>query len=347
MKDLHPAGSVLVIVPCLNEAANIDTIVETFAAQVFGSGALIVVADGGSTDGTVEKIQALEHKHACVRYLNNPKKIQSAAINLAVEVYGDAFHYLVRIDAHADYPDDYITVLVQEAKDNAADSVVVPMLTTGKTEQQDIIAAVQNSRLGNGGSLHRMHGTATGQWVDHGHHALMKIAAFNDIGGYDETFSHNEDAELDVRLSQAGNKIWLTAKTHLLYYPRSAFRPLAKQYRGYGAGRARTMVKHRMRPKLRQMIPAFVAPAAVGAVLSPLFWPLGVPFALWAILVAGLSASTAYKRSGSMRLPGYPKYVWAAAVMHLAWSAGFVTSLARMGLHITEREKPKGTDHDT
>ena len=32
----------------------------------------------------------------------------------------------------------------------------------------------------------------------------MRIAAFSDVGGYDESFSHNEDAELDHRLNVAG-----------------------------------------------------------------------------------------------------------------------------------------------
>ena len=43
---------------------------------------------------------------------------------------------------------------------------------------------------------------AEGHWADHGHHALMRISAFRAVGGYDESFSHNEDAELDYRLGR-------------------------------------------------------------------------------------------------------------------------------------------------
>jgi NADH:ubiquinone oxidoreductase subunit 5 (subunit L)/multisubunit Na+/H+ antiporter MnhA subunit len=39
------------------------------------------------------------------------------------------------------------------------------------------------------------------QWIDHGHHALFKTTAFLAAGGYDESFSHNEDAEFDARLA--------------------------------------------------------------------------------------------------------------------------------------------------
>ena len=63
---------------------------------------------------------------------------------------------------------------------------------------------------------------AKGHWTDHGHHALMRVAAFRAVGGYDESFSHNEDAELDYRLRAAGYRIWMTDKTFMVYYPRAS-----------------------------------------------------------------------------------------------------------------------------
>src|SRR5690606_35663894 len=124
----------------------------------------------------------------------------------------------------------------------------------------------QNSRLGNGGSKHRA--GAKGQWVDHGHHALMRIESFRTVGGYDETFGHNEDAELDHRLRAAGYGIWLTDKTRMTYYPRETAAGLFRQYLNYGQGRARNILKHSTMPKLRQVLPAMVLPLAAGALLA-------------------------------------------------------------------------------
>ena len=76
------------------------------------------------------------------------------------------------------------------------------MRTKGTGLFQKATALAQNSRLGNGGSQHREGGA--GRWTDHGHHALMRLDAFRAVGGYDETFSHNEDAELDYRLAAGG-----------------------------------------------------------------------------------------------------------------------------------------------
>ena len=50
----------------------------------------------------------------------------------------------------------------------------------------------------------------------------MRVAAFRAVGGYDESFSHNEDAELDYRLRAAGYRIWMTDKTFMVYYPRAS-----------------------------------------------------------------------------------------------------------------------------
>ena len=63
--------------------------------------------------------------------LRNPKKIQSAAINLAVATYGNYFESFIRIDAHGDYPADYCDRLIAEAAATGADSVVVSMATKG------------------------------------------------------------------------------------------------------------------------------------------------------------------------------------------------------------------------
>ena len=123
----------------------------------------------------------------------------------------------------------------------------------GEAGFQRAVAAAQNSPIGTGGSAHRM-GNASGP-VDHGHHALMRIDAFRAVGGYDETFRANEDAELDYRLRQAGHTIWLTDRTAMTYYPRATVSGLFRQYFGYGGGRARNILKHRMRPRLRQMAP--------------------------------------------------------------------------------------------
>jgi len=307
----------LIVIPCLNEARHIESVIDNLADALLDLNAVIVVSDGGSTDETRSIVARYASDNPKVTLLDNPQRIQSAAVNIAVATYGADCDYLIRIDAHGDYPADYCQRLVDEALATGADSVVVGMRTIGISPFQKATALAQNSKLGNGGSRHRM--GAASHWTDHGHHALMKISAFRQIGGYDETFQHNEDAELDYRLNAAGYRIWMTDKTSMVYYPRAKVLPLFRQYFGYGRGRARNFMKHRARPSLRQMIPLSVAPLAVGALLAVINWTAAIPFAVWAGACLAYGAWLAL----GQRNPYGPLAAISAMIMHFAWSAGF------------------------
>jgi len=325
MKDRWPA-SCLMIVPCLNEAAHIGALLQRLEPSARRLDARIVVVDGGSSDGTREIVSRFAAENPAVILLENKKRVQSAAVNLAVHLLGEGVEYLIRIDAHGGYPEDYCDRLLEEAVATGADSVVVSMETTGSGLVQRAAAAAQNSKLGTGGSKHRHQ--ASGTWIDHGHHALMRISAFKAVGGYDESFSHNEDAELDHRLRQAGYRIWLTARTRMTYYPRSTFKGLYLQYLGYGRGRARNVLKHRVIPKVRQMAPLLILPFAILATFSFAYWIAAIPFLFWAATCLIYGALLAIRERDAHLLLAGPS----AMIMHFAWSLGFWQQLLSASL---------------
>ncbi|TIX87912.1 glycosyltransferase family 2 protein [Rhizobium sp. P44RR-XXIV] len=307
----------VIVIPCLNEEKHIEPLIGKLGQALDDLDARIVVADGGSTDRTREIVREITANDPRVLLIDNPKRLQSAAINLAIETFGDGYDYFIRIDAHGDYPDDYCQTLVREADVTGADSVVVAMRTMGFSAFQKATAVAQNSKLGNGGSKHRE--GAKGHWAEHGHHALMRVAAFRSVGGYDELFSHNEDAELDYRLHKAGFRIWLTDKTAMTYYPRSSVPTLFRQYLGYGRGRARNILKHRSMPSVRQMLPLAVVPIFIGAFLAILNWIAVIPLSLWAVACIAYGFWIAVGQKN----PYGPLAAISAMVMHFAWSMGF------------------------
>ncbi len=336
---------ILVVVPCLNEAAHLEGLLVRLRNDPGVGAGLIVVADGGSRDSSRQIVEAQGRLDPRVRLYPNPKKIQSAGVNGAVAAFGDGFDYVVRVDAHAGYPDDYCQRLVEAAEETGAASVVVSMRAVAQSGGcfQIAAATVQNSALGAGGSAHRSAGER--RWIDHGHHALFRTARFKAVGGYDEAFSHNEDAELDARLAQAGGRILLAGDLLIDYFPRSHPRPLFRQYYSFGRGRAQTLKRHRMRMKPRQAAPTIVAPAVIAAIAGLVFIPLGAPAAavlIAAPAVAWLAACLSFgallglKRGGGCAvLAGVP-----AAIIHFAWSLGFWSAYlrpvpdARLGLPI-------------
>jgi succinoglycan biosynthesis protein ExoA len=333
-----PVRPLLVVIPCLNEAEHIEGLVRQLLADTHSpdnSDGLelalrVVVVDGGSIDGSQDIVQRLATVEARVELIDNPGRIQSCALNLAVESFGDVAEYVVRIDAHACYPAGYCAVLLATALATGADSVVVALRTAGTGTFQRAAAVAQNSPLGNGGSAHR-NATAdgadgpAGTWVDHGHHALIRVAAFRAVGGYDETFTHNEDAELDVRLAAAGYRVWLTYRTWCGYFPRETPGALLRQYLNYGGGRAQNVLKHRTVPKVRQMVPLLVVPAVLLTALSKVSRLAAVPALSWALACLGYGVALGVRE----RRPATALAGPAAMIMHLGWSAGFWRTLLR------------------
>lgn len=319
------ATRVLLVIPTLNEAANISRVIGELTGDVPEGIALrIVVADGGSTDGTIGIVEKMAARHGNLALLHNPQRLQSAAINLAVARYGDAADVLIRCDAHAHYPAGFIDALLRSQRANEVDAVVVPMDTVGDSCLQRAIAWVSNSPIGSGGSAHR--GGARSGLVDHGHHALFMIDRFKAAGGYDPSFSHNEDAELDCRQRAIGSRIYLDASVRVRYTPRRTLTKLARQYFNYGHGRSRTIRRHPRSVRARQLaIPMHVLLCAALplALITPLAaaWPL-----LYSFILLSTSASIAVAQRSPCGLLAGP----AAATMHFAWGLGFLWGLATL-----------------
>lgn len=322
----HALRRLLVVVPTLNEASNIEgclsSLLEGLPEADFPD---VVVADGGSSDGTQAIVRRMAGRFPTLTLVHNPKRLQAAGVNMVVRAFARPYHrVLVRCDAHSGYPTGYLEALRDRLHGSGAQSVVVPMDARGSTAFSRASAHVVDSRLGSGGSAHR--GGRRSGFVDHGHHAAFDLDWFRRLGGYDESLSHNEDAEYDRRLTEAGGRIWLEASARIDYDMRPDPGGLLRQYWCYGKGRARTLLKHRARPRLRQVVPAVNLVAqglsvAAALLVSPLFWALPLLYAT-VLLGTGLGAARDLRALSAL---------WAAplalATIHNAWGAGYLWGL--------------------
>lgn len=316
---------VLVAVPTLNEARHIERCLRSLMeSDPFCDRVLFAVADGGSTDETRTIVEALTQTHSNLVLLDNPDVLQSAGINRVVaELAGPDHVILVRCDAHAKYPSGYVRRIVDAfANHPDAASVAGVLDARGDNGFQQASAWAVDTRLGSGGSAHRG-GTRSG-WVDHGHHAGFRLEWFRRLGGYDPGFSHNEDAEYDHRLAQADGRLWLEGQLRTDYVMRPTPSALWIQYWHYGKGRARTVMKHRMRPRARQIAPALLLVLQLCCLVAAPFWPpaLGLP-ALYLAMLAAVSVVAAVRMQSVCGL-------WAGValfIIHNAWGAGFIRGL--------------------
>ncbi|MEY2516358.1 MAG: hypothetical protein QOJ89_3716, partial [bacterium] len=109
-----PAIEVSVVIPCLNEAENIEQCVRLSleALAVGGLSGEVVVSDNGSSDGSAELAAA-----AGARVVHEPRRGYGSAY---LAGFGAARgEYIVMLDADMTYPFEEIPRFVQELRDGA------------------------------------------------------------------------------------------------------------------------------------------------------------------------------------------------------------------------------------
>lgn len=317
---------ILVVIPTLNEAKHIKEVLQRLRQDLPTDASIcFAIVDGGSIDGTPDIVRHAFPNCDDIVVLHNPRRIQSAAVNLAVNLLGRKADFLVRVDAHAVYPIGYIRELLETCQNINCDSVVVPMDSVGTCRVQTAVAWISDTKIGSGGSAHR--GGRVSRFVDHGHHALFLIDSFRRAGGYDESFTHNEDAEFDCRLRAIGGKIFLNGNIRIEYHPRSSFSSLWRQYYLYGKGRSRTAQRHPHSLKARQIaVPAYLGLCLAFIPLS-IWWPfLLAPTLIYLGILAGASGTFSIRRWSVTGLLTGPS----AFIMHTAWASGFIVGLLTM-----------------
>ena len=96
--------TVSVVMPVYNEEKHIDRCLRSLLMQTYPlERTEWLLVDGGSTDGTVERIRQYANK-VNVRLLHNEKRLVTYALNIGIgEAVGD---YIIRMDAHAEYAAD-------------------------------------------------------------------------------------------------------------------------------------------------------------------------------------------------------------------------------------------------
>lgn len=305
-----PGLTVTVAVPVLDEEDHIGDCLRAVASQTYPGIIEVLVIDGGSKDRT----RALAAAHPGVRLLDNPRRIQAAALNLALaEAKGDVF---VRVDGHCRVAPDYVQQCVEALERTGAAMVggaMTPVVEGGPVRRA--IAAAMTSPLGAGpASFHRTNGT--GRWVDTVYLGAYRSELASELGGYDGDLAVNEDAELAWRMRDQGG-IWFDPSIRSSYVPRASLTAVARQFWRYGQGRATTIRKHPGSLSPRQMLP----PLLVLGLLSPVRRPVAAAYAT--VVAAGAATRT---RQGAGVAAGFALVV---PTMHLAWGAGALVGLVR------------------
>jgi len=315
-----------VLVPVLNEAAHIRDCVAAMRAQELDEDYELLFLDGGSTDGTRELLTELAAEDARIRVLDNPARTVPHALNIGLrEARGGV---VVRMDAHTLYPPRYLADGLERLRRGDVVWVSGPQLPHGVDAGTRRIALALSTRLGTGGAAYRHE--ADGETVAaSGFTGLFDRRFVERLGGWDEGWPANQDAELAARVRKAGGSIVILPALAAQYVPRGSLRALARQYRRYGVYRAKTCARHPDTTELRHALPPALVLGAVAAALplGPLRSAARVVMAVYGagLIVTAVAAARRAPLRDAAALPAV------FATMHAAWGSGFLAGCARFG----------------
>jgi GT2 family glycosyltransferase len=290
----------------------------------------ILVVDGMSNDGTRDIVRPLSESDSRIKMLDNPRRIVPTAMNIGLKAArGD---YFIRIDGHAEIPTNFIAKSIQCLHEHP-DAWVAggPIKTVADNFIGRAIASAMQSPIGVGNARFRL-GDYEG-WVDTLAFGTHHKWIVDRIGDFDEELVRNQDDEFNLRIVQAGGKIWMSKDIQSTYFSRGSLGKLRRQYFQYGFWRIRTLQKHKRPAGLRQLVPLLFVLSlfllgSAGFVWTPLWFVLTVESILY-LLALTIGALDVGRKSGWRYTPVAPIIF---AILHFAYGFGSLWGIIRFAV---------------
>jgi succinoglycan biosynthesis protein ExoA len=324
-----PVTSISVIVPLRNERSNVDSFVSDLVAQDFEGDLEVLVADGASDDGGIERLHAAAGDAGlALQVIDNPAGWVSPGLNACIrQARGDL---IVRLDCHSRYPAHYLRSCAEASEQTGAWNVGGRLVPTGTTTIERAVACAMDSPFGGiGWTRFSGNGRVETDTVTFG---AFRPEAFERVGLFDEALVRNQDDEFNMRVRAAGGRIVLDPAITVVYRPRGSFGGVWRQYFEYGLWKVPVMVKHRRIATVRAVVPlAFVlgsgALLAAAARWRPARRLLLAEWLTYGILGVFFAARGVRRRNEPWTL--VPGVFAAFPTFHLAFGSGQAVGLLR------------------
>ena len=310
--------SVTVILPILNEEADLENCISAILQQDYAGEIEIILALGPSKDKTNQIAQNLAAADKRIKLVNNPTGQTAKGLNLAIAE--SSFEIICRIDGHSEISNSYLKTAISIMQEKGAVNVGGLMHADSQSGLQRTIAQAMRSKLGVGASKFHTGGKAGPS--DTVYLGTFKKSAILAAGGFDERYIRAQDWELNHRMRAQGGLIWFDPRLVVTYRPRKSLSKLAKQYFQYGRWRRVISRQHPKTTNFRYLAPPValvinLLSVVFGVLVAKVFY-LPVLIYMTLLIIGGLIIGR--KTSDKLLMP------IVFATMHLSWGAGFLTS---------------------
>lgn len=254
---------VTLIVTVRNEEASIDALLDSLLAGTRAPDE-IVVADGGSTDVTPDRLRARAAADSRVRWLDAPGN-RSVGRNAAARTARSAL--IACTDAGVQVEPEWLERITAPFADPGVDVVAGFYRPVGKTwfeRAAGVISAPHLSEIDRERFLPSTRSVA------------FRRAAWERVGGFDERWDHNEDTPFALALKKAGFRFAFAPDAVVQWHPRGDLRSFWRQHRRFGYGDGESRVQGSFYATIAAKYALAVALFAAGFWFRPAWWLLAV-----------------------------------------------------------------------
>lgn len=196
----------------------------------------IVLVNSRSEDNTQKIMEQFANSNSKdyigIDILENDKRSQASGWNTALKkAVGDV---IIRVDAHASIPKDFIAKnieLIKSGENISGGSR--PNIIIDPTPMKETLLLAETSMFGSSIASYRRESNKK-QYVDSMFHAAYRREVFEKVGGFDETLGRTEDNELHYRMRQAGYKFCLSPDIISYQHTRTTLKKMLAQKFGNG-----------------------------------------------------------------------------------------------------------------
>lgn len=312
-----------IVIPCRNEEKFIGKVLEDICAQDYPTDNLeVIIVDGNSDDNTKSIAHGYKNRLINLIVLNNEYKTVPFALNKAIQQSKGTI--IIRMDAHTEYSNNYVSKVMETFSMTGADIVGGPMRAAGKTDLQKSIAYCTSTIMGVGDST--FHDENAKGWVDSVYLGAWKKEIFASVGMFDVAMMRNQDDEFHYRARSKGKKIYLNPEIKSIYYPRDSVKGLLKQYFQYGQYKPLVLKKVRSGLQLRHLIPALFVIYILS--LPLLFHLIGIiSIALPVVYLAGILF---FSNNNNLTIKQKILCPLIYFTIHVSYGLGFITGLFQL-----------------
>lgn len=302
----------------------------------------VVLVDGMSSDQTrilMEQFAKEENGFIRVQILDNPKRIQSAGWNVAIQAA--KCDIIMRIDAHTMIPKEFVSQNVECIEEGEfVSGGQRPNIAEKETPWMHTLLLAESSMFGSSIAPYRKSQEKT--YVKSVFHGAYRREVFEKAGLFNEYLGRTEDNEMHYRIREAGYKICYTPSIVSYQHVRGSWKGMLRQKFGNGKWIGLTLGVCPKCFSLYHFVPLCFVLAIMGAlVLQILGWSfpiiaLTLAYGMVDLLMALLSVRNQKKYWQYLLLP----IIFLS--LHIAYGVGTLVGLVKLPFWLKEYRRKTG-----